>query len=77
MSLKMSENCVEASPGTPAPMVFKIGDDLVLRPAPNGGWIVGVCDRGRTSPKKVLGAFSTTKEMLAALVAALAPPESN
>jgi hypothetical protein len=53
---------------------FSTSSDLILTPAPNGGWIISEKrDEYDTGPK-VLGAFSTTSDMLRSLEFALANP---
>ena len=56
---------------------FSTKSDLILTPAPNGGWIISEkSDLGGVEPK-VLGAFSTASEMLRSLEFALANPEAR
>ena len=52
---------------------FDQKSEIVLTPAPNGGWVVrkmGECDN-------ILGAFSDATDMLRALSRALVPPDAN
>ena len=51
--------------------VFKRDEQLVLEPAPNGGWVVLQHPREHMVKQSVIGAYTTTKDMLAALGEAL------
>lgn len=74
---KLSQPCggllKDAPPTTPrlhlAP--FQKSAALSLRPAPNGGWVVRCYEAHRGGFEDLLGAFSSTKDMMEALSDAL------
>ena len=55
---------------------FDQKSEIVLTPAPNGGWVV--TDKGKMGEcDNILGAFSDATDMLRALSRALVPPDAN
>lgn len=55
---------------------FEAGSPLVLRPMPNGGWVVEE-DTGYNCKPQPLGAYGCAQEMLAALSGAIGSPKSS
>ncbi|WP_010137352.1 hypothetical protein [Oceanicola sp. S124] len=51
--------------------VFKLDEPLILRPLPNGGWVISQRSADMSIMGRELGAYSTTREMLNALSFAL------
>ena len=56
---------------------FEATDVLMLKPAPNGGWVVGA-DKGDPGARpRTVGAFTDAQDMIDALSSALLPEDGN
>lgn len=54
--------------------VFSLDDDLILRHAPNGGWTISTASGIPGERNSLVGAYSSSEDMIAALASCLAPP---
>lgn len=57
--------------------VFRNDQPIILRPAPNGGWIVSQGAERMGEMASEIGAYTTAKEMLDALAFAMMVEESR
>ena len=49
--------------------------DLVLQPAPNGGWVVLAATRNTGLQHVIIGAFSSSNDLIFAMTSALLRPD--